>query len=130
MKSTTSASAVRPGVSPATTSWSSCTSSQSRTPCSTGSTRSPDSLRAVSFESQHTKLARSSTTLSSSREPASFAPMAQTSAPSRSHSPRRTGSFEVVAVTTTSCAPASRWDSAGSAPARSQKARSRSGVRQ
>ena len=92
--------------------------------------RSPDSPRDCSRESQHTKLARSSTTLSSSRAFGSLAPMAQTSAPSRSHSPRSTGSLEVVAVTTTSCLPGSRWDSPGSAPTRSQKARSRSGVRQ
>ena len=38
----------RPGTSPATTSCSSCTSSQSRTPRSTGSIRSPDSSRACS----------------------------------------------------------------------------------
>ena len=94
---------LRPGSSPETTSWSSCTSSQSRTPRSTGSIRSPDSSFACSIESQQTKTARSRTTLSSSRAFGRFAPTAQTSAPGWSHSPRRTGSFEVVTVTTTSC---------------------------
>ena len=78
----------RPWSSPATTSWSSCTSSQSRMPCSTGSIRSPDSSLDCCRESQQTNAARSRTTLSSSRDRRSFAPIAQTSAPSRSHSPR------------------------------------------
>ena len=94
---------LRPGTSPETTSWSSCTSSQSRTPRSTGSIRSPDSIFACSIESQQTRTARSRTTLSSSRAFGRFAPTAQTSAPGWSHSPRRTGSSEVVTVTTTSC---------------------------
>ena len=76
-----SSSACRPGSSPATTSCSSCTSSQSSTPASTGSIRSPDSRFASSIESQQTNAARSSTTLSSSRRRGSFAPTAQTSAP-------------------------------------------------
>ena len=46
--------------------------------------------------------------------------------PACSHSPRRTGSREVVTVTTTSCAAASGGLSAGSAPVRSQNARERS----
>ena len=91
-----------PGARPATTSCSSCTSSQSRTPRSTGSIRSPDSSCDCSRESQQTNAARSSTALSSSRRDGSFAPTAQTSAPSRSHSPRSTGSFDVVTVTTMS----------------------------
>src|SRR6185436_16010041 len=91
------------GELPATASCSSCTSSQSNTPASTGSIRSPDSFFASSIESQQTKAARSSATLSSSRRRGSLAPTAQTSAPGRSHSPRRTGSREVVTVTTTSC---------------------------
>ena len=57
LKTTMSSSALRPGTSSATTSWSSCTSNQSRTPCSIGSTRSPDSSCACSFESQQTKVA-------------------------------------------------------------------------
>ena len=72
---------LRPASSPATTSCSSCTSSQSRTPRSTGSIRSPASSFACSIESQQTKTARSRTTLSSSRAPGRFAPAAQTSAP-------------------------------------------------
>ena len=99
-------------------------------PAATGSIRSPDSSRACSSESQQTKDARSRTTLSSSRRLATFAPAATTRAPGRSHSPRSTGSRELVIVTTTSCAAASRWLSPGSAPVRSQKAASRSGVRQ
>ena len=86
----------------------------------------PTRARACSRESQQTNAARSSTTLSSSRARGSFAPTAQTSAPGRSHSPRSTGSREVVTVTTTSCSAASRCDSAGSAPTRAQNAASRS----
>ena len=66
---TMSASVSRPRSSPDTTSCSSCTSSQSRTPPATGSIRSPDSSLACSRESQQTKVARSRTTLSSSRAP-------------------------------------------------------------
>ena len=94
LKTTMSSGEARPCSSPATTSWSSCTSSQSSTPDATGSIRSPDSSRACSRESQHTNAARSSTTLSSSRRAGSFAPTAQTSAPGWSHSPRSTGSRE------------------------------------
>ena len=54
--------------------------------------------------------------MSSSRRLATFAPAAMTSAPVASHSPRSTGSGELVIVTTTSCAPASRWLSPASAP--------------
>ena len=83
-----------------------------------------------SRESQQTNAARSSTALSSSRRVGSFAPTAQTSAPGRSHSPRSTGSFEVVTVTTTSCSAASRCDSAGSQSCSRQNAASRSAFRQ
>ena len=55
LKRTMSSGELRPGSSPETTSCSSCTSSQSRTPRSTGSTRSPDSIFACSIESQQTK---------------------------------------------------------------------------
>ena len=84
-----------------------------------------------STESQHTKTARSRTTLSSSRARGSLAPTAQTSAPGCSHSPRSTGSLEVVTVTTTSCSAGSRWLSAASAPTFLQNASgsSRSGSR-
>jgi hypothetical protein len=68
--------------------------------------------------------------LSSSRERPLFAPAAQTSVPSRSHSPRTTGSRDVVIVTTTSCAAASRWLSPASAPTRLQKSRRLRSVRQ
>ena len=64
------------------------------------------------------------------RAPGRLAPTAQTSAPSRSHSPRRTGSREVVAVTTTSWAAASLGLSAASASVVAQNASSVSGVRQ
>src|SRR5581483_2377871 len=123
LKTTMSSSDWRPGTSPATTSCSSCTSSQSRTPESTGSLRSADSSWAFSRESQQTKAARSRTTLSSSRRRPSFAPTAQTSAPGCSHSPRRTGSFDVVTVTTTSHRAGSPWLSPGSASCFLQKAR-------
>ena len=53
LKRTMSSGELRPGSSPETTSCSSCTSSQSRTPRSTGSIRSPDSIFACSIESQH-----------------------------------------------------------------------------
>src|SRR5580765_1390920 len=130
LKTTMSSSACRPDSSPATTSCSSCTSSQSSTPTSTGSIRSPDSRLASSTESQQTKAARSSTTLSSSRRRGSFAPTAQTSEPGRSHSPRSTGSREVVTVTTTSCEAGSRWLSPGSAPTSRQNSARRSSLRQ
>ena len=79
------------GQLPATTSCSSCTSSQSRTPASTGSIRSPDSRFACFERVAADERARSRTALSSSRRRGSFAPTAQTSAPGLSHSPRRTG---------------------------------------
>src|SRR5439155_1420731 len=81
------------------------------------------SMRACSFQSQQTNDASSRTTLSSSRAVPLLAPTAHTSAPERSHSPRSTGSREVVIVTTTSCSAASRWLSAGSASTRLQNAR-------
>ena len=109
LKRTTSSSDCRPAISPETTSCSSCTSSQSSTEAATGSIRSPDSIRACSSQSQHTNVERSRTALSSSRRFATFAPAAMTSAPRASHSPRRTGSRELVIVTTTSWEPASRW---------------------
>ncbi len=68
--------------------------------------------------------------MSSSRRVTTFAPTAATSAPGSSHSPRRTGSRELVIVTTTSFSAASRWLSPGSAPVCSQNAASLSGVRQ
>ncbi len=109
----------------------SCTSDHSRIPAATGSIRSPDSVWDCSRESQHTNAARRSTASSSSRRLASLAPMAHTTAPGRSHSPSSTGSFEVVAVTTTSASSAApRADSAGSAPVRSQNEASRSPERQ
>ena len=58
-----------------------------------------------------------------------FAPAAQTSVPGRSQSPRSTGSFDVVIVTTISCAAASLPLSAGSASKRRQNSSTRSGVR-
>ena len=100
---------------PTRSSCSSCTSSQSSCPAATGSMRSPDSSRASSSESQQTSAARAITWASSSRAAGSFAPIAQTSAPSRSQSPRSTGSLDEVAVTTTSQAPASEALSAISA---------------
>ena len=118
-----------PGISPATMSWSSCTSSQSSWPAATGSIRSPDSSFASSSASQQTSVARVITCASSSRGRGSLAPIAQTSAPSRSQSPRRTGSRDVVAVTTMSQAPAADGDSATVAPCASANARARSGVR-
>ncbi len=54
--------------------------------------------------------------MSSSRRFTTFAPAAATSVPGASHSPRSTGSRELVIVTTTSPAAASRWLSPGSAP--------------
>ena len=67
-------------------------------------------------ESQQTSVARAITWVSSSRARGSLAPIAQTSAPSESQSPRSTGSFDEVAVTTTSQPPASDGLSATSAP--------------
>src|SRR3990170_8261492 len=99
LNSTMSSSDWRPASAPETTSCNSCTSSQSSTPDATGSIRSPDSIRACSSQSQQTNVARSSTVLSSSRRLAALAPAAITSAPRASHSPRNTGSRELVIVT-------------------------------
>ncbi len=126
LKTTMSSSDCRPGISPATTSCSSCTSSQSSVPPSTGSIRSADSSFASSSESQQTKLARSRTTLSSSRRFPSFAPTAQTSAPGCSHSPRSTGSGEPVTVTTMSHCAGSRVALAGLGVVRARRTRAAS----
>ena len=89
--------------SPATTSCSSCTSSQSSTPAArrARSGRPTRASRPRASRSRRTPPARARRCRARARS-RSFAPTAQTSAPGASHSPRSTGSREVVTVTTTS----------------------------
>ena len=112
----------RPAISPATTSWSSCTSSQSSTPALRPARRGrPTRACACSSESQQTKRARSSTALSSSRRVTTFAPAARDER-ARLRATRRgaPGSRELVIVTTTSVRGRRRG---GSRPARRRSAR-------
>ena len=96
--------------------------SRARRPRSARSGRPTRAAPARSSRSRRTTRARARRCRARARRP-SFAPTAHTSAPGRSHSPRRTGSRERVTVTTTSCSRRVAVALAGSAPYRSQNAR-------